>query len=92
MRVIMGVIKSKDGVYYLRKKAPAKLEETLSTVLIHSTNPQYSERRGCRGLKGHCVPDPRRANILAEPVLMEFDCVLARHGASKRRVDATARQ
>ena len=33
MRVIMGVLKSKDGVYYVRKKVPAKLEEAVSRVL-----------------------------------------------------------
>jgi hypothetical protein len=33
MRVVMGVIKSKNDVYYVRKKVPAKLAEADSMVL-----------------------------------------------------------
>ena len=72
MRVIMGVIKSKDGVYYVRKKAPAKLEAAVSTVL-GVPRPRVSWLK-----KSLRTKDLREANIKAKPVLMEFDSILAR--------------
>jgi len=33
MRAIMGILKSMDGIYYVRKKVPSKLEVAVSTVL-----------------------------------------------------------
>jgi integrase len=72
MRVIMGVWKSKHGVYYVRKKVPAKLEGAVSTVL-GLPRPRVSWLKRSLHTK-----DPREANIKAKPVLIEFDRVLAR--------------
>ena len=72
MRVIMGVIKSKDGVYYVRKKVPPKLEVAVSTVL-GVPRPKVSWLK-----KSLRTKDVREANIKAKPVLLEFDSILAR--------------
>ena len=72
MRVIMGVLKSKHGVYYVRKKVPPKLEEAVSRVL-ETSRPRVAWLK--RSLR---TKDPREANIKAKPVLMEFDRILAR--------------
>jgi hypothetical protein len=68
---IMGVIKSKGSLYWVRRKVPAKLGKRYR---------QYSERRGhSRGLISHCVPrTAREPEIRAKPVLMECDPVLAK--------------
>jgi integrase len=80
MRVIMGVIKSKDGVYYVRKKVPAKLEEAVSTVIGASRQRVSWLKRSLR------TKDLREANIKAKPVLMEFDRVLAKAASLLRDV------
>ena len=72
MRVIMGVLKSKHGVYYVRKKVPPKLEEAVSRVL-ETSRPRVAWLK--RSLR---TKDPREANIKAKPVLMEFDGIVAR--------------
>jgi len=72
MRVIMGVLKSKDGIYYVRKKVPPKLEAAVSTVL-GVPRPRVSWLK-----KPLRTKDAREANIQAKPVLMGFDSVLAR--------------
>ena len=74
MRVIMGVLKSKHGVYYVRKKVPAKLERAVSTVLGVPRSRVSWLKRSLH------TKDPREANIKAKPVLIEFDCVLASGG------------
>ena len=71
MRVMMGVLKSKDGVYYARKKVPPKLEQTVLTVLGASRSRESWLKRSLR------TKDLREANIKAKSVLMEFDRVLA---------------
>jgi hypothetical protein len=75
MRALMGVWKSKDGVYYVRKKVPAKLEETVPTVLGGAR-----PRRAWLKQSLHTM-DLREANIKAKPVLMEYDRVLAKAAA-----------
>lgn len=72
MRVIMGVLRSKDGVYYVRKKVPAKLEKLVPTVLGVSRPRMAWLKRSLR------TKDQREANIKAKPVLIEFDRLLAR--------------
>src|SRR5262245_47239672 len=71
MRVIMGVLRSKDGVYYVRKKVPAKLEQAVPAVLGIS-RPRVSWLKRSLRTKDH-----REANIRAKPILVEFDRVLA---------------
>jgi len=75
MRVIMGVLKSKHGVYYVRKKVPDKLAEAVSAVL-GSSLPRVSWLK--RSLR---TKDLREANIKAKPALIEFDNILARAAA-----------
>jgi hypothetical protein len=72
MPVLMGVLRSRDGVYYLRKKVPATLEQAVSTV-FGAPRPRTSWLK--RSLR---TKDVREANIRAKPVLIEFDRVLAR--------------
>jgi integrase len=76
----MGVLKSKDGIYFVRKKVPAKLEEAVSTVL-GASRPRVSWLK--RSLR---TKDPREANIKAKPVLMDFDRVLAKAASLLRDV------
>jgi integrase len=68
----MGVLRSKHGVYYVRKKVPPKLEAAVSTVL-GASRPRVSWLK-----KSLHTKDPRDANVLAKPALMEFDRVLAK--------------
>jgi uncharacterized protein DUF6538 len=63
----MGVIRSKQGVYYARKKVPPKLEAAVSTVL-GASRPRLSWLK-----KSLHTKEQREANIRAKPVLMEFD-------------------
>ena len=72
MRVIMGVWRSKDGVYYVRKKVPAKLEQAVATVRGVSRSRMVWLKKSLR------TKDVREANIKAKPVLVEFDRILAR--------------
>lgn len=68
----MGVLKSKHGVYYVRKKVPPKLEQAVSTV-------RGVPRSRVSWLKRSLhTKDLREANVRAKPVLMEFDRILAR--------------
>jgi hypothetical protein len=80
MRVIMGVWKSKDGVYYVRKKVPAKLEQAVATVLEISRPKVAWLKRSLR------TKDLRAANIRAKPVLMQFDRLLAKAEALRRDI------
>jgi hypothetical protein len=80
MREIMGVWKNKDGVYYVRKKVPAKLEQAVSTVLGVSRPKVAWLKRSLR------TKDWREANVRAKPVLMEFDRVLAKAAVLVRDV------
>jgi integrase len=68
----MGVLRSKHGVYHVRKKVPRKLEAAVSTVVGASKSRVSWLKRSLR------TKDPREANVRAKPVLMEFDRVLAR--------------
>src|SRR5262245_36336089 len=72
MRVIMGVWRSKDGVYYVRKKVPAKLEQAVATVRGVSRPRVVWLKKSLR------TKDVREANIKAKPVLVEFDRILGR--------------
>jgi hypothetical protein len=72
MRVMMGILKSKHGVYYVRKKVPPKLETAVSTVLGASRSRVSWLKRSLH------TKDLREANIKAKPVQMEFDRVLSR--------------
>ena len=84
MRVIMGVLKSKHGVYYVRKKVPDKLAEAVSSVIGFS-RPRVSWLKRSLHTK-----DLREANIKAKPALIEFDNILARADALLTQVPVRA--
>lgn len=68
----MGVIQDKKtGIYHARKKVPRHLETAVAQV-VGSDRPRVSWLKKSLGTR-----DARRANILAKPVLAEFDRVLA---------------
>lgn len=71
MRRLMGVVKNEHGTYYARKKVPQELEEAVATVL---GSPKLRVSWLKRTL---ATKDLREANILAKPVLAEFDRTLA---------------
>ena len=77
----MGVIRDrKTGIYHARKKVPRHLETAVAQVL-ESDRPKVSWLKKSLGTR-----DPRRANIMAKPVLAEFDRVLARAEALVKTV------
>jgi hypothetical protein len=83
MRVIMGVWRSKDGVYYVRKKVPAKLEKAVATIRGVSRSRVVWLKKSLR------TKDVRQANIKAKPVLVEFDRILARATALLKSAPVT---
>ncbi len=72
MRAIMGLIKNCHGVYHVRKKVPADLQEATAQILANGKRRQTWLKRSL-GTK-----QLARANVLAKPVLIEFDRVLER--------------
>ena len=78
MRVLMGVIQSKDGVFYVRRKVPRKLEEATARVLGNGRSRSSWLKRSLK------TKDQREANIRAKHVLIEFDTILAKAEASLR--------
>src|SRR5215471_15873472 len=72
MRAIMGLIKNSHGVYHVRKKVPAGLQEPTARILGNGKRRQTWLKRSL-GTK-----ELARANALAKPVLIEFDRVLER--------------
>jgi hypothetical protein len=78
MRVLMGVIKSRHGIFYARRKVPKKLEAATAQLLA-TGRARVSWLK--RSLK---TKDKREANIRAKPVLIEFDNILAKAEALLR--------
>lgn len=72
MRVLMGVVKNRHGVHCARRKVPPELAEAVARVTGSSRSRQSWLQRSLR------TKDPREANILAKPVLIEFDRILAK--------------
>jgi hypothetical protein len=71
MRVGMGLIKNEHGVFHVRKKVPKALEVATARVMgVHKE--RVSWLKETLGTK-----DPKQAKILAKPVMMKFDRVLA---------------
>lgn len=62
-RILMGIIKGKNGVFYASKKVPARLVTAVGRSWL----------RRSLGTK-----DVKVANVLGKPVLIEFDRTLAR--------------
>jgi hypothetical protein len=71
MRVGMGLIKNEHGVFHVRKKVPKALEVATARVMGVSKE-RVSWLKETLGTK-----DPKQAKVLAKPVMMKFDRVLA---------------
>src|SRR5712692_7053549 len=71
MRVGMGLIKNEHGVYHVRRKVPKHLEAATATVMDVPKGRQ-SWLKETLGTK-----DEKRARVLAKPVMMKFDRIIA---------------
>jgi integrase len=70
-RIAMGLIKNEHGVYQVRRKVPKHLEAAVATVMGDAKE-RRSWLKKTLGTKDH-----KRASVLAKPVMMEFDRILA---------------
>ena len=71
MRVGMGLIKNEHGVWQVRKKVPKRLEVATATVLGNG-KPRVSWLKETLRTK-----DKKHAEVIAKPVMMRFDRILA---------------
>jgi hypothetical protein len=71
MRFGMGLIKNEHGVFHVRRKVPKALEVATARVMGASKE-RVSWLKQTLGTK-----DEKRAKVLAKPVMMEFDRILA---------------
>jgi hypothetical protein len=71
MRVGMGLIKNEYGVYHVRRSVPKALREAVARLKGASTQ-RVSWLKETLGTK-----DEKQAKVLAPPVLMKFDRILA---------------
>lgn len=80
----MGVIKNRHGVHCARKKVPPELAEAVARVTGSTSQRKSWLQRSLR------TKDAREANILAKPILIEFDQILeqAKALAGPRRLRA----
>jgi integrase len=72
MRISMSIIKNEHGVYHVRKKVPKALEEAVAQVTDTSKSRVAWLKKSLR------TKDLKIAKVLAKPVLMEFDRILAK--------------
>jgi integrase len=72
MRVGMGLLRSKSGTYYVRKKVPKQLEQAAARALDNGKDRQTFLKKSLR------TKDLAEAKRKAPAVLMQFDGVLAR--------------
>jgi hypothetical protein len=71
MRVGMGLIKNEHGVFHVRKKVPKALEVATARVM-GVPKERVSWLKETLGTK-----DEKQAKVLAKPVMMKFDRILA---------------
>ena len=71
MRVGMGLIKNEHGVFHVRRKVPKVLEEATARVM-GVPKERVSWLKETLGTK-----DEKQAKVLAKPVMMKYDRVLA---------------
>src|SRR5262249_42857221 len=76
MRVGMGLIKNEHGVWQVRKKVPKRLEVATATVLGKSKERVSWLKETLR------TKDKKQAIMIAKPVMMKFDRILADAEAS----------
>jgi len=77
MRVGMGLIKNNYGVWHVRRKVPKALEVATARV-TGAPKERVSWLKKTLGTK-----DEKRARVLAKPVMMEFDRIIAQAEASE---------
>jgi hypothetical protein len=70
MRVGMGLIKNEYGVYHVRRKVPKGLEAATATVM-------GVPKERVSWLKETLGTKAKQAKVLATPVMMKFDGILA---------------
>ena len=70
-RVGMGLIKNEHDVWCVCRKVPKRLEEAVATVLGAPKARQPWLKRSLH------TKDEKRAKVLAKPVMMEFDRIIA---------------
>ena len=68
----MGLIKNDYGVWHVRQRVPEALREAVARVM-GSPKERVSWLKKTLGTK-----DEKRAKVLAKPVMMEFDRIIAR--------------
>ena len=71
-RVGMGLIKNEHGVFHVRRKVPKGLEVATARVM-GVPKERVSWLKETLGTK-----DEKQAKVLAKPVMMKFDCIIAR--------------
>lgn len=71
MRVGMGLIKNEHGVFHVRRKVPKALEVAAAKV-TEASKERVSWLKETLGTK-----DEKRAKVLAKPVMMKFDRIIA---------------
>jgi Domain of unknown function (DUF6538) len=72
VRVVgLGLVQNEHGVWCVRRKVPKRLEEAVARVQGASKSRQPWLKRSLR------TKDEKRARVLAKPVMIEFDRVLA---------------
>ena len=71
MRIGMGLIKNEHGVFHVRRKVPKALEVATARV-TEAPKERVSWLKETLGTK-----DEKRARVLAKPVMMKFDRILA---------------
>lgn len=72
VRVVgLGLIQNEHGVWCVRRKVPKHLEEAVATVQGAFKARQPWLKRSLR------TKDEARAKVLAKPVMMEFDRIIA---------------
>jgi hypothetical protein len=67
----LGLIQNEHGVWCVRRKVPRHLEEAVATVQGRSKTRQPWLKRSLR------TKDEARAKVLAKPIMMEFDRIVA---------------
>ena len=72
MRVGMGLIKNEHGVFHVRRKVPKALEVATARVM-GVPKERVSWLKETLGTK-----DEKQAKVLAKPVMMKFDRILAK--------------
>lgn len=79
MRVLMSIIKNEHGTYHVRRKIPEKLQVAVAQV-TGANKAKVSWLKKSLGTK-----DARQANVLAKPVMIGFDKIIAKAEASLKQ-------